>query len=105
MSKVYGVPEEEMSVDIVLENGETVECLVITIFEVNGKDYIALLPMVDEDDELFGNYWIYGYKENPNNPDDEPEIIPILDDEEYEAAYDFFDEYLDDQEFDEIIED
>ena len=106
MSKDYDIPEEEMTVDIVIdEEGTVVECAVINIFELNGKEYIAVLPMVDEDDELFGNYWLYGYRENPDNPNEEPELIPITDDDEYEAAFDYFDEYLDDQEFDEIIED
>ena len=39
------------------------------------------------------------------DPNEEPELIHIDDDAEYEAAVDAFDEYLDTQEFDEIIED
>ena len=103
-NKINEIPEEEMTVDIELDNGETVECSIITIFEVDNKEYIALLPMVDEDDELYGNYWIYGYSENPDNVNEEPVLRPIEDEDEYEAALDAFDEYLDEQEFDEIIE-
>ncbi len=105
MSMVYETPEEEMSVEINLDDGRNIECSVVTIFEVDGKDYIALLPMVDEDDELYGEVWYYGYKENPDDPNEEPELIYIEDDETYEAVADAFDEYLDSQEFDEIIED
>ena len=105
MSMVYETPEEEMSVEINLDDGRNIECSVVTIFEVDGKDYIALLPMVDEDDELYGEVWYYGYKENFDDPNEEPELIYIEDDETYEAVADAFDEYLDSQEFDEIIED
>ena len=52
-----------------------------------------------------GEVWFYGYSENPDDPNEEPEIIYIEDDDEYEAVADAFDEYLDKCEFDEIIED
>ena len=104
MGNLNETPEEEMSVTLDLDDGTTVECTIITILEVDGKDYIALLPMVDEDDDLYGEVWLYGYKENPDDPNEEPELIHIDDDAEYEAVSDAFDEYLDTQEFDEIIE-
>ena len=105
MSNLNEIPEEEMSVTLDLDDGTSVECTIITILEVDGKDYIALLPMVDEEDDLYGEVWFYGYKENPYDPNEEPELIHIDDDAEYEAVVDAFDEYLDTQEFDEIIED
>ena len=104
MGNLNETPDEEMSVTLDLDDGTTVECTIITILEVDGKDYIALLPMVDEDDDLYGEVWLYGYKENPGDPNEEPELIHIDDDAEYEAVSDAFDEYLDTQEFDEIIE-
>ena len=105
MSNLNEIPEEEMSVTLDLDDGTSVECTIITILEVDGKDYIAMLPMVDEEDDLYGEVWFYGYKENPDDPNEEPELIHIDDDAEYEAVVDAFDEYLDTQEFDEIIED
>lgn len=102
--KNYETPDEEMTVDLELDDGRNVECAVITIFTVEGNDYIALLPMVDEDDEIYGEVWFYGYKENPNDPNEEPELTYIDDEDVYEAVTDAFDEYLDSQEFDEIIE-
>lgn len=105
MSKFYETPDEEMTVEIPDFYGRDMELEVITIFEVDGKDYIALLPIVDEDDEFYGNYVIYEYHENPDDPNEEPELSEITDDDVYEAVLDAFDEYLDDQEFDEIIED
>lgn len=94
--------DEEMYVEIELDDGP-VKCSIVTIFEVAGKDYIALLPLNDEGESDEGEVWIYGYKEDENDPDAEPELIYIEDDEEYEAASDAFDEYLDSQEFDELV--
>lgn len=95
--------EEEMTVDLELENGENVTCAVITILTVNQKDYIVLLPLDENGENSDGEVWFYGYKEDPSNPDAEPELIYIDSDEEYEAVSDAFDEYLDNQEFDELV--
>lgn len=99
------IPEEEMSVALTLEDGTEVECSIITILEVEGKDYIALLPMVDEEDEKYGEVWFYGYEENENDPNEEPKLSFIDNDDLYEKIADAFDEFLDGQEFDELIED
>ena len=87
MSILNETPEEEMTVDLDLDDGIKVTCDVVTIFEVKGKDYIALLPMVDEEDDLYGEVWLYGYSENPDDPNEEPELISITDDGEYEAEH------------------
>jgi len=94
------LPEEDMTVDLELDTG-TVTCTVVTIFSVEGKDYIALLPKEAEDEEN-GNVWIYGYAEDPENADAEPTLRYIDDEKEYEAAADAFDQYLDECEFDEL---
>lgn len=96
-------PEEEMYVELELDEG-TVKCSIVTIFECNEKDYIALLPLNKDGDNEEGEVWIYGYKEDENDPDAEPELIYIDDDDEYEAASDAFDELLDSQEFDELVD-
>lgn len=90
--------DEEMTVSLELEEG-TVVCSIVTIFEMNGKDYIALMPLDEEGNAKGEEVWIYGYKENPDDPNEEPELIYIDDDDEYEAASDKFDEYLDSLEF------
>lgn len=94
--------EEEMTVELELEDGP-VTCSVVTIFSVGEKDYIALLPLGENTDTAEGDVWIYGYSENPDDPNEEPELRYIEDDEEYELASDAFDEYLDNCEFDEIL--
>ena len=97
--------EEEMTVDLELEDGSKVTCAVITILTVSGKDYIALLPLDENGENEDGEVWFYGYKEDESDPNVEPELIYIDDDDEYEAVADAFDEFLDNAEFDEIVED
>lgn len=95
--------EEDMTVDITLEDDTVVTCEVVTILEVEGKDYIVLLPTDVEDDDQ--EVWIYRYTENPDDPNEEPVLEYIEDDDEYEVVADAFDEYMDGQEFDALSED
>ncbi len=94
--------EEEMTVELELEDG-VVTCSVVTIFSIADKDYIALLPLDENGENEDGSVWIYGYSENPDDPNDEPELRYIEDEEEYERASDAFDEFLDNSEFDEML--
>lgn len=103
MKKNDDFSAEEMTMELELDDG-VCTCAVITIFECNGKDYIALLPLDEDGQNEDGEVWIYGYSENEEDPNEEPELRYIEDDEEYEAAADAFDEYLDSCEFDEIVE-
>ncbi len=91
-------PSEEMTVTLTLDDGSELECVVLTIFEAGGRDYIALLPMEGESAEE-GEVYLYRYSEVDGNPD----LQNIEDDEEYEIVADAFDELLDEQEYDEII--
>jgi len=95
--------DEEMTVSVNLNDGTTVTCAVVTILTVNSKDYIVLLPLDKNGENTDGEVWLYGYRENENDPNEEPELIYIHDDEEYEAVSDAFDEYLDNVEFDELL--
>ena len=101
--KPSGEPEEEMSVELELEDGTTVNCAVITILEVEGKNYIVLLPLDESGQNEDGEVWFYGYSENEADPNEEPVLRYIEDDAEYEIVADAFDEYLDNCEFDELV--
>ncbi len=92
-------PEEEMTVELELEDGKVVNCAVITILEVDEKDYIVLLPLDEKGENADGEVWFYRYKEDENDPNVEPELTYIEDDDEYEAVADAFDEFLDNEEF------
>ncbi len=99
-----GYDDEEMTVELELEDGQIVNCAVITILTVDKKDYIALLPLDENGNNDDGEVWFYQYEENENDPHEEPKLTYIDDDEEYDNVADAFDEYLDSVEFDEIID-
>lgn len=90
---------DEAMVTLELDDGSVVECAVLTIFPVDDKDYIALLP-IDSEDADDGEVFLYRYVETE---DGQPSLDNIQDDDEYEAVADAFDELLDSQEYDEII--
>ena len=96
--------DEEMTVELELDDGQKVNCAVITILTVDKKDYIALLPLDEDGNNEDGEVWFYQYEEDEYNPDAEPKLTYIDNDEEYENVADAFDEYLDNVEFDEIVD-
>ena len=64
-------------------------------FEVDNQDYIALLPLDEAgNDNEEGIVYLYRYYEDENG---EPSIVNIIDEEEYDAAADRYDEWLDEQ--------
>ena len=96
--------DEEMTVELELDDGSIVNCAVITILTVSEKDYIVLLPLNENGENEDGEVWFYRYSENPDDPNEEPELDYIEDDDEYENVAEAFDEYLDNCEFDELTE-
>lgn len=104
MAKKNDYEAEEMTLTLDLEDGSSVECAVITILTVESNDYIVVLPLDEDGNNEDGEVWFYRYSENPDDPNEEPELGYIDDDDEYEKVADAFDEYLDNCEFDEIVE-
>lgn len=100
-----GYDAEEMTVELELDDGTFVNCAIVTILTVSSQDYIVLLPLDENGENSDGEVWFYRYSENPDDPNEEPELGYIDDDEEYEAVADAFDEYLDASEFDELVDD
>ena len=101
-NKFEEIQGEEMTVTLELDDGD-VDCAVVTILTVDEKDYIALMPLDENGENEDGEVWFYGYKENPDDPNEEPELIYIEDDAEYEKVEEAFDEYLDNCELDELL--
>ena len=89
----------QASVTLTLDNDETVECAILTIFPVNGHDYIALLPLDENGENEDGEVYLYRYDQQ----DGTPVLDNIEDDEEYEAVADMFDQLLDAAEYDEMV--
>ncbi|MDE7404574.1 MAG: DUF1292 domain-containing protein [Lachnospiraceae bacterium] len=105
MNKNYSEnPDEEMTVTLDLMDGTSVTCAIVTILAVKEQNYIVLLPLDENGENCDGEVWFYRYHENEADPNEEPELEYIEDDEEYEIVSDAFDEYLDNVEFDEVME-
>lgn len=104
MAKNNNFADEEMTVTLELDDDSTVVCSIVTILEVQGTDYIVLLPLDENGENEDGEVWFYRYSENPDDPNEEPVLGYIEDDEEYELVADAFDEFLDTVEYDEIVE-
>ncbi len=99
-NKFNNLDDEDMFVTLDLDDGSSMECQILTIFEADGRDYIALLP-VDEDEHQMrtAKYLSTAILRMQR------EILPwrnIEDDEEYEAVSDRFDEWLDEAEFEDL---
>ena len=90
----------DITVTLELDNGEKVECAILTIFPVDGHDYIALLPQDENGENEEGEVYIYSY----DNSTGTPQLENIEDDDEYEAVADAFDEMLDAAEYDELVD-
>ncbi len=94
---------ERDTMTLELEDGDKLECIVMDIFEVNEKNYIALLPMnaeggVDDDADIY----LYRYEELG---DDEVRLDNIEDDDEFEMVSDRYDELRDEEDFAELFGD
>ena len=93
---------EQVTVDIELDDGKIVTCALMIVLTVDSKDYIVLLPLDENGQNNDGNVWFYEFI--MKSPDAEPELGYIEDDAVYESVAEAFDLYLDDAEFDELVE-
>ena len=82
--------DDEDFITLEFENGEEVECEIMGIFDVEDKEYIALLPDDGTDD-----VYLYGYVEYE---DDTFELVDIDDDAEFEKVAAEFDAIMNSQE-------
>ncbi|MBO4912926.1 MAG: DUF1292 domain-containing protein [Butyrivibrio sp.] len=94
--------DEQMTVDIELDDNKIVTCAIIIVLTVNSKDYIVLLPLDKNGQNNDGSVWFYEFIYK--GEDEEPELGYIEDDAEYDAVAEAFNLYLDDVEFDELVE-
>lgn len=87
-------------VELELDDGTTTECAILTILEIDEQDYIVLIPL-DENDEPIdeGEVFIYRYFEDEEGI---PSLENIDNDDEFERVSEAFDEFLDEQEFNEL---
>ena len=91
--------EDELVLTLEMEDGTTEECIVLTIFPLDDKQYIALMP-ADQADEDDGDIYLYEYSEDEEG---QPILGDIEDDDLFEAVCDRFDEICDEEDFDELV--
>lgn len=82
--------DNDVMVTIELE-GEDLDCEILTIFELDGQDYIVLMP-VDENGEPLDDTLVYIYRYFENDGD--YAIDNIQSDKEYEKVDKRFNELL-----------
>ncbi len=99
MSKPNKEEYNNATVTLELDDGVELECSIVTIYEAQGKEYIALLPLDENGENTDGEVFLYRFTEENGAPN----LENIETDDEYEIASDAFDEWLDLQQFDEII--
>ena len=100
MTNEFDDDPDDYRVTLDLDDGTSVECAILTILEVDDQDYIVLVP-VDENDEPIeeGEVFIYRYYEDE---DGNPSLDNIDNDDEFDRVSECFDEFLDEQEFNEL---
>ena len=91
---------ESLTVTLTLENDEELECAVLTIFESDGRQYIALLPLDENGDSDDGQVYLYRFIDN--GEDEEPGLENILEDEEFERVSEAFNDWMEEQDFGDI---
>ena len=87
-------PSEEMTVTLTLDDGSQLECQILTIFDVDNQNYIALVPVDNDEEVIFYRY----FEDEEGNPS----LENIDSDDEFDAVSDRFDELLDEEEFDQM---
>ena len=91
---------ESLTVTLTLENDEELECAVLTIFETDGREYIALLPLDENGDNDDGQVYLYRFIDN--GEDEEPGLENIIEDEEFERVSEAFNDWMAEQDFGDI---
>ncbi len=91
---------ESLTVTLTLENDEELECAVLTVFESDGREYIALLPLDENGDSGDGQVYLYRFIDN--GEDEEPGLENILEDEEFERVSEAFNDGMEEQDFGDI---
>ena len=91
---------ESLTVTLTLENDEELECAVLTVFESDGRQYIALLPLDENGDSDDGQVYLYRFIDN--GEDEEPGLENILEDEEFERVSEAFNDWMEEQDFGDI---
>ena len=83
--------EQHNTITLTMEDDTEVECAILTIFPVDGKEYIALLPLDENGQNHDGEVYLYVFS---RTADGDPMLANIEDDDEYQKAAVAFDVVL-----------
>lgn len=76
------------NITLTLDDDTEVECAILTVFPVNNKEYIALLPLDENGQNHSGEVFLYAFSRTENG---DPMLANIENDEEYQKAAEAFD--------------
>lgn len=79
---------EHRTITLTMDDNTTVECAILTIFPVDAKEYIALLPLDENGQNQSGEVYLYCFSTTESG---DPMLANIESDEEYEKAAVAFD--------------
>lgn len=83
--------DEDLMVQLTLDDDSQLKCAVLSIFAVDDRQYIALLPIENQDRIL-----LYGFVQREDQ--ENPVIREIESDEEFDRAVEVFDQILQEEE-------
>lgn len=78
-------------ITLTLDDDTEVNCAILTVFPVNKKEYIALLPLDEHGNNENGEVYLYQFSKTESG---DPMLANIEDDDEYVAAAEAFDTIL-----------
>lgn len=79
------------TITLTMDDNTEVECAILTVFPVESKEYIALLPLDENGQNENGEVYIYVFTRTENG---DPMLSNIEDDEEYNKVAVAFDVIL-----------
>ena len=91
MEKEHNLLESDV-VTLTLDDDEEIECAIITTFNMDSTEYIALLPLDENGQNQSGEVYLYRFSRTENG---DPMLANIENDAEYQAAATAFDIVLD----------
>ncbi|HIZ23364.1 MAG TPA: DUF1292 domain-containing protein [Candidatus Blautia faecigallinarum] len=79
--------QEHHTITLTLDDDTQVECAILTIYPVEDKEYIALLPLDENGQNHDGEVYLYAFSRTEAG---DPMLANIEDDEEYSKAAEAF---------------
>ncbi len=83
--------DDHHTITLTMEDDTEIECAILTIYPVDAKEYIALLPLDENGQNHDGEVYLYAFTRTDSG---DPILANIEDDTEYEKAARAFDDIL-----------